>query len=78
MRFSIYRQKAIDLINNRGEGIEIYYQPAIGKENMVIYNSASNELVVGNVNGEIQTLFKPRPGYTDDLVKQGRAIKIKG
>ncbi|MDO9096908.1 MAG: CARDB domain-containing protein, partial [Candidatus Methanoperedens sp.] len=70
-----YRQKAIDLIN-RKEGVEIYYQP--GRKNMIVYDRATNEFVVGNVNREIQTLYKPDPGYIESLVEKGNAIKLKG
>jgi hypothetical protein len=71
-----YRQKAIDLINRRDNGVEIYYQP--GKKNMIVYDRATNEFAIGNVNGEIQTLYKPRPNYIEDLMKDGQAVKLKG
>ena len=80
-----YRQKAIDLIKRRDAGVEIYYQPR--QNNMAIYDRANNEFVVGNVNGEIQTLYRPRPlidengmeiNYVYHLVNKGAAIKIEG
>ena len=54
---------------------------------MAIYDRANNEFVVGNVNGEIQTLYRPRPlidengmeiNYVYHLVNKGAAIKIEG
>lgn len=45
---------------------------------MAIYDRANNEFVVGNVNGEIQTLYKPRLDYVDSLVEDGKAIKVEG
>lgn len=70
-----YRTKATNLAN-QDSNVELYYQ--FDKQNMAVYDRASNELVTKNANGEIQTYFKPRPPreYVDDRVDADQAIRM--
>lgn len=80
-----YVDMAVNLINRRNDAVETYY--GMQGENLLIYNRVNNELVVGNLEAEIQTLFKPGTlideygmaiSYVDYLVNTMKAIKIEG
>ncbi|WP_094227741.1 hypothetical protein [Methanolobus psychrotolerans] len=68
-----YVDMAVHLINKRQE-VEIYYN--VQRQNMLIYHRTTKELVIGNVDGEIQSFRKNRATYIDTLVNCGTLVNL--
>jgi hypothetical protein len=72
---SQYNQKAERLLSD-SDG-EVYYQT--GRRNLAVYDPSENAYAVGNVNGDIQTLFQPSQGrqYVSNKLQNGDLIRLK-